>query len=108
LILDQIFMGKYPFYIVDAFWDAEAGVWVATSDEGLGLATEAPTIEQLTQKLRVIIPELIQLNQLLPADYQGSIDFELISDRRFVVDSTIKSKHTANAVLKQAGLPKGF
>ncbi len=31
-----------------------------------------------------------------------------ISDRRFVVDSMIKSKHTANAVLKQAGLPKGF
>lgn len=31
-----------------------------------------------------------------------------ISDRRFVVDSAIKSKHTANAILKQAGLPKGF
>jgi ribosomal protein L16/L10AE len=31
-----------------------------------------------------------------------------ITDRRFVVDGAIKSKHTANAVLKQAGLPKGF
>ena len=31
-----------------------------------------------------------------------------ISDHRFVVDSVIKSKHTANAVLKQAGLPKVF
>ncbi|XGW00083.1 MAG: type II toxin-antitoxin system HicA family toxin [Leptolyngbya sp. BL-A-14] len=29
-------------------------------------------------------------------------------DRRFVVDSFIKSRHTANAVLKQAGLPKAF
>jgi hypothetical protein len=27
---------------------------------------------------------------------------------RFVVDHSIKSKHTANAVLKQAGLPKKF
>jgi hypothetical protein len=27
---------------------------------------------------------------------------------RFVVDSCIKSRHTANAVLKQAGLPKQF
>ncbi len=69
-------------YSVDAFWDAEATVWVATSDEVLGLATEAPTIEQLTQKLRFLIPELIQLNQLLPSDYQGSIDFELISHRQ--------------------------
>jgi len=27
---------------------------------------------------------------------------------RFPVDSNIKSRHTANAVLKQAGLPKRF
>ncbi len=31
-----------------------------------------------------------------------------VSARRFVVDSAIKSKHTANAVLKQAGLPNRF
>jgi hypothetical protein len=30
------------------------------------------------------------------------------ADRPFTVDSKIKSRHTANAVLKQAGLPKGF
>ncbi|WP_267427333.1 type II toxin-antitoxin system HicA family toxin [Methylobacterium sp. GC_Met_2] len=28
--------------------------------------------------------------------------------RKVVVDSSIKSRHTANAVLKQAGLPKSF
>jgi hypothetical protein len=43
---------------------------------------------------------------------QGKGDHEIwyspISDRRFVVDSTIKSRHTANAVLKQAGLGKQF
>ena len=27
---------------------------------------------------------------------------------RFVVDNSIKSRHTANTVLKQAGLPKKF
>jgi HicA toxin of bacterial toxin-antitoxin, len=31
-----------------------------------------------------------------------------ISGRRFPVDANIKSRHTANAVLKQAGLPKYF
>ncbi|MFM2431192.1 MAG: hypothetical protein RLZZ511_2405 [Cyanobacteriota bacterium] len=43
---------------------------------------------------------------------QAKGDHELwyspISDRCFVVDSVIKSRHTANAVLKQAGLPKAF
>jgi hypothetical protein len=34
--------------------------------------------------------------------------FSPISKRRFPVDSKIKSRHTANAVLKQAGLPKSF
>ena len=31
-----------------------------------------------------------------------------ISGKRFPVDAHIKSRHTANAVLKQAGLPKAF
>ncbi len=31
-----------------------------------------------------------------------------ITERRFVVDAKILSRHTANAVLKQAGLPKKF
>lgn len=31
-----------------------------------------------------------------------------ISRCHFTVDSKIKSRHTANAVLKQAGLPKNF
>lgn len=31
-----------------------------------------------------------------------------INGRRFTVDSKIKSRHTANGVLKQAGLPKHF
>jgi len=43
---------------------------------------------------------------------QGKGDHEIwyspISDRRFVVDGAIKSRHTANAVLSQAGLPKQF
>ncbi|WP_445626325.1 type II toxin-antitoxin system HicA family toxin [Nostoc sp. DSM 114167] len=43
---------------------------------------------------------------------QGKGDHEIwyspISDHRFVVDNSIKSRHTANAVLKQAGLLKAF
>lgn len=45
-------------------------------------------------------------------DRQGKGDHEIwfspISGRRFPVDSKIKSRHTANAVLKQAGIEKHF
>jgi len=43
---------------------------------------------------------------------QGKGDHEIwyspITGKRFVVDTKIKSRHTANGVLKQAGLPKRF
>ncbi len=45
-------------------------------------------------------------------DRQGKGDHEIwfspISKVKFVIDKHIKSRHTANAVLKQAGLPKQF
>jgi hypothetical protein len=31
-----------------------------------------------------------------------------ISGKSFPVDSKIKSRHTANGIMKQAGLPKAF
>ena len=43
---------------------------------------------------------------------QGKGDHEIWfsphSGKSFVVDNNIKSRHTANAVLKQAGLAKAF
>ncbi|MHC5936209.1 DUF1902 domain-containing protein [Nostoc sp.] len=56
---------------VQAFWDKDAEVWVATSEDVPGLATEAFSMEILTQKLRVMIPELIVLNGIIPSDYVG-------------------------------------
>ncbi len=71
---------------VEAFWDSDAQVWVATSDDVPGLVTEASTIEVLTQKLREIIPELIILNKIVPQDYVGSITFELTSHRQELIE----------------------
>ena len=51
--------------LVRAFWDDEADVWVATSDDVPGLATEADTVEQLRDKLLVMIPELLEANNVL-------------------------------------------
>lgn len=72
-------------YQVEAFWDAAAEVWVATSEDVPGLVTESSTIEVLTEKLRVMIPELLVLNNIVPADYLGSISFELISHRQELI-----------------------
>jgi predicted RNase H-like HicB family nuclease len=67
---------------VNAFWDNEAGVWVASSDNVPGLATEADTVEQLLEKLRVMIPELLAENSIAAGD---PIVFDLETQRSEVV-----------------------
>lgn len=47
---------------VTADWDAEAGVWVATSDDVPGLITEASNLDELVLKLKTLVPELLALN----------------------------------------------
>ena len=37
-------------------------MWVATSDDVVGLATEAATPDELVAKLQVMIPELLEAN----------------------------------------------
>ncbi len=55
-----------PVYIVRADWDAEAGVWFVFSDDVAGLATGAETFEELIDRLKVVVPELLEENGLLP------------------------------------------
>lgn len=54
-------MNKKPFFI-RAEWDPDASVWVATSDDVPGLATEEQTLEGLIEKLKEMIPELLEAN----------------------------------------------
>jgi hypothetical protein len=59
--------------VVDAFWDDEAKVWVASARDGIGIATEAETMELLQQRLAIIVPDL------LSDDHQGPFEIELIA-----------------------------
>ena len=68
-------------YFVRAEWDDEAKVWVTTSDDVPGLATEAETMEELSKKLEVMIPELLTENGYLDA---GEISYEVLA-RKFSV-----------------------
>ena len=50
--------------IVNAFWDEEAGVWVASSNSNdvPGLVAEAETMDKLVAVLQDRIPELLEAN----------------------------------------------
>ena len=66
-------------YNVQARWDSEGGVWVAESEDVPGLVAEAESPNGLAKKLRVLIPELLELNGVLGpgADpVQFTVDYE--------------------------------
>ncbi len=48
--------------VVNAIWDAESKVWIAQSEGVPGLATGADMLEELVEKLKVAIPELLTEN----------------------------------------------
>ncbi len=69
---------------VRAEWDEEVSVWVATSDDVPGLVTEEATMEGLIQKLKIIIPELLEANGLTTGK---EVPFEVMT-RRFEIAQT--------------------
>jgi len=48
--------------VVIAHWDADAEVWVATSDDIPGLVAEAATQEEMIKELKVLLPLLLAEN----------------------------------------------
>lgn len=69
-----------PPYHIKAEWDADAEVWVASSEDVPGLATGADTFESLIEKLKVVIPELLEENGLLAAG-ATDVPFEITAER---------------------------
>ena len=70
---------------VNAEWDPEAKVWVATSDDVPGLVTEAETVEALTEKLSVMIPELLEANGTLVGSAVREVPINLIAHREHLI-----------------------
>jgi predicted RNase H-like HicB family nuclease len=69
-----------PAYHVRAEWDGEAEVWVASSDTVPGLATGADTLEALIEKLKIVIPELLEENGLLSQGV-SDVPFSITAER---------------------------
>lgn len=49
-------------YRINMLWDGEADVWVATSEDVPGLVLESGSLDALVEKVKVAVPELIELN----------------------------------------------
>jgi hypothetical protein len=47
--------------MIDARWDGEAGVWIATSEDVPGLVVEADTWPVMIEEVRLVLPELLEL-----------------------------------------------
>jgi len=58
----SVFGGQSMEYTVNIAWDDEAKVWIATSDDVRGLVMEAESYEILIGRLKVAVPELLELN----------------------------------------------
>jgi len=65
-------------YTIHCAWDAEAEVWYVSDSNVPGLATEADTPDALFQKLLVMIPELVELNE---PDGDEEVPIELLCSR---------------------------
>ena len=49
-------------FTVRGTWDAEAGTWIASSDDVPGLCCEAATFEELADVVLTLVPELLVAN----------------------------------------------
>lgn len=50
--------------LIKFFWDNEAAVWVATSDDIPGLVLESGSFDALIEKVKYAIPDLLEANNL--------------------------------------------
>jgi len=47
---------------IDAHWDPEASVWIATSNDVPGLVVEADTWPAMIEEVRLVLPDLLELS----------------------------------------------
>ena len=67
---------------IHAEWDAEAGVWLATSEEILGLCVQAETFDELVEVIAALVPELLMENHIATPDL---ISIRVLAERTATV-----------------------
>ena len=82
-----------PEYIINIIWDNEAHVWVATNDE-IPIALESGSLDALIALVKLAVPELLELNGLLPESKAIQLKFSAIREERLDLRSTLTSRKT--------------
>ena len=63
--------------LIKLTWDPEAHVWIAESDDVPGLVLESGSFDALIERVRVTVPELLELNGTAPT----SVQLRMVSER---------------------------
>ena len=72
---------KEPAYAINCFYDDEAGVWTAVSEDIPGLVLEAVSYDDLAARIRKALPELFALNNV----YSGGEIYIQSENRREII-----------------------
>jgi hypothetical protein len=78
-------MSNANVFTVKAVWDDDAKVWVAESDDVPGLITESNTIPALVEKLKYLIPDLLDENGYPDGDeiaFKVTSEIEAVTHRQ--------------------------
>lgn len=59
-------------------WDPEAAVWIAESDDVPGLVLESGSFDALVERVRIAVPELLELN----GGGSTPLQLRMVSERR--------------------------
>lgn len=57
----EVFMPAGEILVFEVLWDDEAKVWYTSETPIQGVLAEAPTLDELSEKLSVIIPEVLEI-----------------------------------------------
>ncbi|MBI1868257.1 MAG: DUF1902 domain-containing protein [Methylocystis sp.] len=61
---------------IDARWDNEAHVWIATSEDAPGLVVEASSWQAMIDEAQTILPDLLSLNGVSARDVSLTFNAE--------------------------------
>lgn len=64
-------------YRFEVAFDPEGGVWYVTDSNLPGLVTEAPTLDDLVAKLKIMVPDLLEAIAECAGEPDGSVSVPL-------------------------------
>ena len=82
-------------YRIKFLWDDEAAVWIATSQDVPGLVLESGSFDALVERVRIAVPELVDLNGAKPDSLKLSyytLNFGNLSNENPTIKSAVSQQ----------------